>query len=397
MAAEAKSSEIPYNRRVLEWSRVRAGMTIEEVAKRVKVAEQKVLDWEAGTAKPTTRQGRILANYYDRHFLEFFSESIPDIREVELVPDFRAFKTKKKQGKKERRYLEGVQEWAEEQRLNALALIEEMGDQPPILSENFRFGIDNDVEIAAEISREAMGFRIEEQLSLKKSIRYKFPEIFRDKIEGMGIIALKQSGITKIGVRGICLFATPLPVIVYGNESPGAQAFTLAHEFAHILLGSSGISGQPRLGGKSGNKAIEDWCNRFASAFLAPSDAIERVFEKPETPADKIDEVKLQDLADVFSMSRHAILIRLVNLGYVQSSFYWNTMRPIFLEEEKEYKSFGRPAYYAKRFINAKGRYYTGLVMSAWSGGYITAHNAAEYMGVKSFQHLREIREEYSF
>ena len=51
---------------------------------------------------------------------------------------------------------------------------------------------------------------------------------------------------------------------------PGAQAFTLAHELGHVLLGSSGISGQPRLGGKSGHKAIEDWCNRFASAFLAP-------------------------------------------------------------------------------------------------------------------------------
>ena len=294
------------------------------------------------------------------------------------------------------RSLVAVQEWAEEQRLNALALIEELGDQAPIFSQNLRFSIDADVEVTAKICREAMRFNIEEQIQLKKSRRYAFPDILRDKIEEMGVLVLKQSGITKLGARGICLFADPLSAIIYGNESPGAQAFTLAHEFGHVLLGASGISGQPRLGGKSGDKAIEDWCNRFASAFLAPSGSIEAVFERPSAPTSEIDMDRLGELADMFAMSRHAMLIRLVGLGYVQPQFYWQTMRPIFLREE-EHTSFGRPKYYAKRYINTKGRYYTGLVMSAWAGGHITAHHAAEYMGIKNFEHLRDIREDYGF
>lgn len=393
----ATDTQLPYNPRVLEWARVRTGMAVDEVAKKINVAAQKVKDWETGKSKPTTRQGRMLAASYDRHFLEFFSDSIPEISEVVLVPDYRTFKGKRAPGPKEKRSMIAVQEWAEEQRLNALAIIEELGEQPPMLSRNLRFSVDADVELAAEISREAMGFRIEDQLQLKKAVRYTFPEILRDKIEGMGVLVLKQSGITKLGARGICLFAEPLPVIVYGNESPGAQAFTLAHEFGHVLLGASGISGQPRLGGKSGHKAIEDWCNRFASAFLAPSKSIERVLERPTSPSTMIDTVVLGNLAEMFAMSRHAMLIRLVGLGYVQPQFYWRTMRPIFLKEEEEHTSFGRPPYYGKRYVNAKGRFYTGLVMSAWSGGHVTAHNAAEYMGIKNFEHLKDIREDYGF
>lgn len=397
MSSEIASSEIPYNPRVLEWARDRTGMAVDEVAKKINVAAQKVRDWEDGTAKPTARQGRMLAASYDRHFLEFFSKDIPEIKEVELVPDFRTFSSTKGIGKKEKRSLEAVQEWAEEQRLNALALIEELGDHPPVLSENLHFNIDIDVEVAAEVSRDALNFSVQEQLNLKKSVRYTFPEILRDKIESMGILVLKQSGITKLGARGICFFANPLPVIVYGNESSGAQAFTLAHEFAHVLLGESGISGQPRLGGRYGSKAIEDWCNRFASAFLAPHSAIEKMLDKPTKPEKTISADRLNNLADAFAMSRHAMLIRLVSLGYVQSQFYWKTMRPIFMKEEEENKFFGRSKYYGKRYINSKGRYYTGLVMSAWSARQITAHNAAEYMGIKNFEHLKDIREEYGF
>ena len=393
----ATDTQLPYNRHVLEWARVRTGMAVEEVAKKINVAAQKVIDWEAGKSKPTTRQGRMLAAAYDRHFLEFFSDDIPEISEVVLVPDYRTFKGKEAPGPKEKRSMVAVQEWAEEQRLNALAIIEELGGQPPVFYRNLRFDVEADVETAAGISREAMSFSIGDQFQLKKALRYTFPEILRDKIEGMGVLVVKHSEITKLGARGICLFAEPLPVIVYGNESPGAQAFTLAHELGHVLLGSSGISGQPRLGGKSGHKAIEDWCNRFASAFLAPKDSIERALEKPSKPLERIDTVVLSNLAEMFAMSRHAMLIRLIDLGYVRPQFYWKTMRPIFFKEEEDHKSFGRSPYYGKRYVNAKGRYYTGLVMSAWSGGHVTAHNAAEYMGIKNFKHLKDIREDYEF
>jgi len=119
----ATDTQLPYNPRVLEWARARTGMAVDEVAKKINVAVQKVIDWEAGTSSPTTRQGRMLAASYDRHFLEFFSDSIPEIAETDLVPDYRTFKGKKAPSAKEMRSIVAVQEWAVEQRLNALACL----------------------------------------------------------------------------------------------------------------------------------------------------------------------------------------------------------------------------------------------------------------------------------
>ena len=372
-------------------------MAVDEVAKKANVTGQKILDWEAGTSKPTARQGRILAQCYNRHFLEFFSDTIPKVKDVQLVPDYRSFSPASGARQEDRRSLEAVQEWAEEQRLNALALIDEMGDSPPLFSKNLKFDVGFDVEIAAGVSREAIGFSVKEQLEIKKSDIHTFPKILRDKIEEMGVLVLKESQITKFGVRGICFFANPLPVIVFGNESPSAQAFTLSHEFAHVLLGESGISGQSLLEKTSDHKTIEDWCNRFASAFLVPKSVLEGHIKKPKSPAEHIDPDKLRHLAAIFSISPHAMLIRLIRLGYVDQDFYWKKMRSFFLAEEENHKSFGKPQYYGKRYIGSRGRFYTGLVMSAWSEGYITAHNAAEYMGIKNFKHLQDIRGEYGF
>ena len=89
------------------------------------------------------------------------------------------------------------------------------------------------------------------------------------------------------------------------------------------------------------------------------------------------------------------MLIRLVHLGYVNEKYYWHVKKPQFDDEERSYKSFGRPSYYGTRYKNAVGDLYTGLVMEAWASGYITNHNAAEYMEMKNLKHLYDIREHF--
>ena len=76
-------AQLPYNPRVLHWARERAVLDVGEVAETLKVSEQKIRDWEAGTSTPTVRQGRRLAALYDLHFLEFFSDEIPEVELVE--------------------------------------------------------------------------------------------------------------------------------------------------------------------------------------------------------------------------------------------------------------------------------------------------------------------------
>ena len=194
----------------------------------------------------------------------------------------------------------------------------------------------------------------------------------------------------------MCLAEFPLPVIVYSNESPTAQAFTIAHELGHLILQQSGISGPIAQARSLNNEArVEQWCDRFAAAFLIPLSSLSSAFEKPSSPLQAISDENLNNLAKCFRVSRQAMLIRLVQLKYVESRFYWKLKKPEFDEEERKYKSRARSKYYGSRYKNSVGDLYTGLVMEAWNTGRITNHNAAEFMGIKNLVHLNDIKENF--
>ena len=390
-------ARLPFNPDVLEWARLRAGISVEEAAKKAHVSPDRVAAWEAGDTIPTPRQARILAKHYDRPFLEFFAKEVPEVQDLQLVPDYR-FHTKPTRPVEERT-LRQVQAWAEEQRLNVLDLFDMLGEQPGTFPEGLYAETSEDVEDVAQRARQHLDFSVRDQTSLSNSMKYKLPNIIRSKFSSCNVLVLKESALGKFRTRGICLFAAPLPVIVYGNEAPGAQSFTLVHEFAHVLLRKSAISAYPRFGRtKNPNKLVEGWCNRFAAAFLMPEEEIQREMRKPDNPHSEISDARISEMASRFGVSRQAMLIRFVTLNYVEAKYYWRVKRPQFIEEEEQYEPPpARSPYYGTRYKSRLGEYYTGLVMEAWNAGAITAHNAAEFMGIKNLQHLIDIRREVSY
>ena len=391
-------SEIPFNPAVLGWARGRRRLSEEHVARRLGVTPERIVAWESGKASPTVVQARKLAHFYDRPFLEFLSPTLPEIQPPRLAPDFRFHR--EPPSDVEQVVLESVHTWAEEQRLNAIDLYEEIGDAPPRFPEALHASLDDSPEVVAAQIRGAVGPPIRElQLELKSADRDKFPTILRRAFEAQGLLVLKQSGIGRARTRGICLYDDVLPVIVFGNESPGAQAFTLAHEFGHVVLGASAVSGTPRFtythGGSVG-KRIEGWCNTFAAAFLMPADAVRAHPSAPRGLVEDISDEQLNALAKRFCVSRHAMLVRLVSLGLVDPWFYWRIKRPAFLREESEYEGFGRAPYYGSRFRNSLGDRYTGLVIEAVETGRIGFQSAAEFMGTKNVRHFLEIRNNFA-
>jgi len=385
-------SEIPYNHEVFRWARERLEYALELAAKKTNVSVDRVEEWESGDKSPTVIQARKLAALYDRPFLEFFSKTIPNVPETELVPDFRF---QRGVNSAENIALREIQTWAEEQRLNALDLLQLIGEEAPTFPTEFYSGVHDDVEEVAKKVRAGLNFDIGVQRSMKSKDRGTLPGILRQMIESCGVLVLKQSGIRKLRARGICLYAEPLPVIIFGSEAPSGQAFTLVHEFAHILLKTSAISGAPRFGNGSPSKKVEGWCNRFAAAFLMPIENIAADMGAIDEPMSAISDDRLRLLANRYAVSQHAMLIRLVNLRYVHPLYYWRVKRPGFIAQEEEYKGGGRSAYYGTRYRNSRGDLYTGLVLEAWNGGRITNHNAAEFMGIKNLTHLNDIRDNF--
>ncbi len=391
----ARSNQrLPINPSVLKWARQNAGFSVEEIAEKTSVNRDKVMSWEAGEASPTLRQARNLAKYFKRPFLEFFATEIPEISGTQLVPDFRFHPTPIFPD--EERELKEVQAWAEEQRLNVLDLMEMLGETPGQFPEELHATTSENVEQIAQQVRAFVDFPIEEQIQVPNSKKSQIPKTIRAKFSACNTLVLKESRLSKIRTRGICLFAEPLPIIIYGNEAPGAQAFTLAHEFAHIILKKSAISAFLNFDeAKDTNKAIESWCNKFAAAFLMPADAVEKNLDLTDIPAPSISDNEVSRLATTFGVSRHAMLIRLVSLQYVDPQYYWRVKREQYINEAKNYTSPPvRSPYYGKRYKNRLGEFYTGLVIEAWNIGKISAHNAAEFMGIKNIQHLNDIRNE---
>lgn len=391
MAVAAKKQKPVLNPQMLRWAREWRGRTLEEAAHRVGKTAEDIAEWESTPGGPTVRQARKLADFYDRQFLEFFRSSPPPIQEPQLVPDFRLHRDAP--NPKETRELKIVQGWAEAQRANALDLFEEIGETPPSIPDELFSTSDDDPEEAAERVRRVLSFPFSEQAKLPASKRDQLPTILRKKMEGVGILTLKHTGLADFRARGICIFATPLPVIIFGNESPAAQAFTLAHELAHVSLKESGISGKR----SKDAAAIERWCDRFSAAFLMPRSEVTALLGPPRRPQpEEMPDEWLTGIASHFRVSAHAMLIRLVHLGYVNANFYWGVKKPLFDAQEANYKSFARPQYYGSRYRSSLGNLYTGLVLEAWNSGRITNHGAAEYMGIKNFEHLFDIRNHFA-
>ena len=395
MASSAlKKERIPFNADVLRWAREWRGRTVDEVAARLKQPVQKIQDWEnkESGVTPTVVQARNLADFYERPFLEFFRPVRPDVKEPTLVPDFRRPRDAKKLNAEQDRDLKSILAWAEAQRTNALDLFAEIGEDAPILSDEFYTSIIKNPDAEAGRIRGLLRFDISEQTTIKSNQKHTLPNVIRRKYEAAGILTFRRNSLAKLSIRGICIYADLLPIVVFGNESPSAQAFTLAHELAHVALRESGIIGP--VGKKSSD--TEKWCDQFAASFLMPRQSVRDIVgPMPNTPTAEISDVDLASYANFFRVSRHAMLIRLVHLGYVDAAFYWGRKKAQFDSEEANRKQFGRAEYYGTRYVNTLGALYTGLVIEAWSSGRLTNHNAAEYMGIKNLSHLNEIREHF--
>lgn len=385
---------LPYNGEILRWARLWRGKTIEEAAQRLQTKPENIVAWENGDGAPTVRQARMLADLYDRSFLEFFLSEPPHLRESDLVPDFRLHRD----GRPDDRELWHIQRWAEAKRLNAIDLFDMIGEEPPAFPAKLAATVAGNPDHFAEEVRKEARFSIRKQLGLKGDDKRLLPGLIREAFERLGVLVLRRTDLGNHGARGISIAEFPLPTIVFGNEAPAGQSFTLAHEFGHILLKQSAISGPPSARDTDTKaKAVERWCDQFAGAFLIPASAMAERWAKPNEPIARMGDDSLANLANAFRVSRHAMLIRLVDMGYVEADFYWKVKRSEFLAQEAQYRRTrgGIAPYYGTRFLNSHGSLYTGLVLEAWSRDAITNDRAARFLDIKNLVHLDDIRREF--
>lgn len=120
------------------------------------------------------------------------------------------------------------------------------------------------------------------------------------------------------GVHGFCAVspsAGELPaaavIIVNGNDVPGRQRFTLAHELCH-LLAHDPVDVEV-LSSRTEKSPVEHRADAFAAAFLAPEEGVRRAVGRQ-----RFDEALVRRTSRLFGMSHQAMTRRLEEVGSVR-------------------------------------------------------------------------------
>lgn len=361
------------NGKIIQWAREYYNMSPEEAAQKIGVDLEKYKDWEAGTDYPTYAKLKKMSDVFHKPSALFFFPVPPQIAspkgDLRTLPDAVVSRLSR-----------NVILQLEKAKVYQLSLIELYGERDSIFMHRDEFP--DGVDALCEFFREKLEFPIAAQKA-RKSTKVVF-EIYREKFYDIGIYVFKDS-FRDNAISGLCVKDNRFPVIVINNSMSFArQIFTLFHELYHLISDTSGaeIIRDDFYSMLAENQStIEHNCDSFANNFLVPLDDFRRELEKAP-----IDEKRIEDLAQLYSVSREAIMYKLLTLGKITSSDYSQLKETFYGEAirsqgKKEGKKGGGNYYSTK--LSYLGNQYTGEVFRQYFSGKISGVKAGEMLQSK--------------
>ena len=385
-----KTPELSISPSVLKWARKTGGYTPEDIANRLGVPEELIEVWEKGSEQVPLRVTQLedLAHFLRRPLAAFLLVEPPpepepprDFRRVvgptgPLSPSFRLVI------RRARRLQHIARELMESLGISSTSEIPtaELRDRPALVGKELRKAFD---------------------ISTQEQLEWRNPWIalrnWRQALEARNVLVF-QGDFNREEAQGFSISDEhPYAIVLTSRDHPYARSFTLFHELGHLLLREGGVCITEHMHPISENKIsrTEDWCHRFAGAFLIDEDIL---YSKEETksiirmhPGYEDD---LQGLASQFKVSRAVILFRLWHNASIADSSFWSmysrlqqVRRP--RAESKEKKKGGPPP--ARRALQERGRLLSRLVLEAVDRNILGYTDAADYLGVRP-KHFEKIR-----
>jgi len=302
---------LPINNSILIWARETAGLTVDQLAHRLKKDKQTILDWEKGLSSPTYTVLEALAyEVYKRPVAMFFFPELP--YEDSIKTTFRTLPgTDIEQLPSE---ISNLLRKASAMQLNLFELYSENAIEP--ITNVFELTTQTNIQLLAKKVRDEIGISIDEQMSWK-SVENGLKR-WRSALESKQIAVFKEA-FRNSSYSGFCLYDELHPLIYINNSlSFSRQIFTLFHELAHLFMKSSGIdfTGATYVDRLPDNyKNYEILCNKFAAELLVP----DAVFSKIPLAA---EEEQIEHIASLFSVSREMILRKCLDKKLCDLAFY---------------------------------------------------------------------------
>lgn len=387
---------------ILSWARTSAGFTEGAAAKKLSVKPERLLAWESmeDDLFPTITQLRNMARVYKRPLAVFYLQEVP--LEFQVMRDFRRLPGAELQFYSPELTLEIRS--AQQRRELALELFQEIDD----MLENFDLSanVDEDPEVVGERIRSSLGITYDLQR------RWRDPRkgfnTWRERIEALGVLVFQLVSVSIDEVSGFALHEAPLPVIaVNKNDVFSRRTYGLLHELAHLLIGEPGVSNlEVDKGRPPEDQRIEVFCNRVASAALMPKTRFlkEPIVAAPHG-AEDWSENEIHELAFVFSVSKEAVVRRLLTFNHTTARFYRRKREQYnreFLErkdrERKQIKESGQEYRHnpPRDAVNAMGKPFVRVVLTNYYRDQLTLSDVSRYLGLR-VKHMARLEQFVGF
>jgi Zn-dependent peptidase ImmA (M78 family) len=381
----SRSAEALINAPLLLWARKSANMSLEEAAGKLGVAVDKLQLWEEGSAKPTVRQLQTIANIYKQSFAAFYLDEPPEL----FKPPVKDFRRLPSSGEpKISSALSLDLRLAIDRRAICLDLLDAESEKPIAFQASTNLKLDPE-NVGAHV-RSLLSMNMERQRSWRDT-RIAF-NAWRESMESHGVLVFQSKGIDLQEMRGYSIAEFPLPVIVVNRKDAYAgRAFTLLHEFTHLLLRSSGVCDLYTRESTHLSNAdrVEVFCNHVAGAALVP---------RPHFTANKIvyqhkgtiwEDEELDSISKEFSVSKEVVLRRALTFGLTDKKFYEKKREQLQREYEKREPVEGFVPPHTD-VLSLVGKRYVKLVLDRYYSDKITTSDLADFLGMK-LQHLEKL------
>ena len=363
---------------IIRWARERLQVSEGELAKKLSVNPDKVVNWELGSYQPSFRQARQMSKALRIPFGYLFlrqppteSIPIPDLRTIR-DPEFAQLSVD---------FIDVLndalckQDWYREYLRG-----EEFEPLPFVGAFNM------------SMPHEAVASDIRDTLAIDNSLRRRsrsWEEFLRSFIlntEEERILVMRNSMVgnnshrpLSVGeFRGFALSDSIAPLIFINNrDAKAAQIFTLAHELAHLWIGESGVSNlNLRVNPSEEQSRIEQYCNRVAAEVLIPSGE----FRNDWNARKSLDEA-VSIVVRKYRVSSLVVLRRALDLGLMDQATFFEQYDIEVSRQKPLRKSKGGDPHATYWTRNSK-RFTAAVVFSAFEGQMLY-RDAARFLGVK--------------
>ncbi len=366
---------------MLRWARETAGYTVSAAAARLRGIgdpETKLAAWERREGRPSVSQARKLATLYRRPLAVFFLSEAPV--EAALPPDYR------RGAGRDAVDLSPAVRWRvrhlRDLRQAALDLAE--GDPDAFPPFPVRAALTDDLDPVAGRLRQLLGVSVEKQLGWRSG--EKAWSHWRVAIEAHACLVFVLDRLPPAELDGFSLAFDRAPVIAVNGSAQitrGRRVFTLMHELAHVALRSEGLCNLEDRAAR-----VEAFCNRVAAALLMPADPF-REAATPLAAGGRWPNARLEELAARFSVSRHAVFVRLVAIGLAKQSQYdaWRAAQAAEFHaapprREAGPEREGGPSFY-QLYLHRMSFPYLRQVFESYHAEQISLTELSDHLGVK--------------